>query len=136
MAMNVCVLMGRLTADPELRQTGSGNSVTSFTVAVDRQYAKEEKQADFINVVAWRKTAEFVKQYFKKGQMIAVEGTHSDPGNTKVRMAITAQPLKWSPTISVFAETISRSAVKPPINQHRRPQQMIQWKEKMISPSK
>lgn len=74
MAMNVCVLMGRLTADPELRQTGSGNSVTSFTVAVDRQYAKEEKQADFINVVAWRKTAEFVKQYFKKGQMIAVEG--------------------------------------------------------------
>lgn len=74
MAMNVCALMGRLTADPELRQTGNGNSVVSFTVAVDRQYSKEEKQADFINVVAWRGTAEFIEKHFKKGQMIAVEG--------------------------------------------------------------
>ena len=74
MAMNVCALMGRLTADPELRQTGNGNSVVSFTVAIDRQYSKEEKQADFINVVAWRGTAEFIEKHFKKGQMIAVEG--------------------------------------------------------------
>jgi single-strand DNA-binding protein len=68
--------MGRLTADPELRQTPSGVSVTRFTVAVDRGYVKagEERKADFINVVAWRQTAEFVTRYFSKGSMIAVQG--------------------------------------------------------------
>lgn len=73
--INTVVLMGRLTADPELRTTTSGNSVTSFTVAVDRNYKQgEERQADFINVVAWKGTADFVSTYFKKGQMIAIEG--------------------------------------------------------------
>jgi len=69
--------MGRLTADPELRQTPSGVSVTRFTVAVDRGYVKagEERKADFINVVAWRQTAEFVSRYFQKGSMIAVQGS-------------------------------------------------------------
>lgn len=67
--------MGRLTADPELKKTPSDVSVTSFTVAVDRKYNKdEEKIADFINVVAWRGSADFVCKYFKKGQMIAVQG--------------------------------------------------------------
>ena len=73
--LNSIVIIGRLTANPELRQTSSGLSVTSFTVAVDRAYSKEEKQADFIPVVAWREKADFVAKYFGKGSMIAVKGS-------------------------------------------------------------
>ena len=75
--LNSVVIMGRLVADPELRTTASGLSVSSFTVAVDRNYARpgEEKQTDFINVVAWRSTAEFITKYFHKGSMIAVQGS-------------------------------------------------------------
>ncbi len=75
--LNTIIIMGRLTADPELRTTSSGLSVSSFTVAVDRRYQRqgEEKQTDFIPVVAWRQQAEFVSKYFSKGQMIAVEGS-------------------------------------------------------------
>ena len=75
--MNICILMGRITADPELRSTQSGISVLQFTVAVGRDYQKqgEERQADFINCVAWRQTAEFISRNFSKGRMIAVEGS-------------------------------------------------------------
>lgn len=75
--LNCAVIMGRLTADPELKTTNSGISVVSFCVAVDRKYQKdnEDRQADFINVTAWRQTAEFICKYFKKGQMIAVQGS-------------------------------------------------------------
>ncbi len=75
--LNKVILMGRLTADPELRQTANNVSTCRFSVAVDRNYAPkgEEKQTDFINVVAWRQTAEFVSKYFSKGSMIVVEGT-------------------------------------------------------------
>ena len=75
--INNAVIMGRLTADPELRTTGNGIGVCGFTVAVDRNYRPEgeERQTDFINVVAWRKTADFVSRYFSKGQMIAVQGS-------------------------------------------------------------
>lgn len=75
--LNCVVLMGRLIADPELRTTASGLSVVSFRIAVDRDYAKqgEERQTDFINVVAWRSTADFVSRYFHKGSMIAVQGS-------------------------------------------------------------
>lgn len=75
--LNCAIIMGRLTADPELRTTGNGTSVTSFSVAVDRRFQRqgEEKQTDFINVVAWRQTAEFVTRYFHKGSMIAVQGS-------------------------------------------------------------
>lgn len=74
--LNCAIIMGRMVADPELRTTQSGLSVTSFTVAVDRGYTKpgEEKQSDFIDVVAWRQTAEFVTKFFRKGSMIAVQG--------------------------------------------------------------
>ena len=74
--INVAVIMGRLTADPELKTTQGGNSVCSFTVAVDRNYAPQgqERKTDFINVVAWRQTAEFVSKWFRKGQMIALKG--------------------------------------------------------------
>ena len=74
--LNCAVIMGRLTADPELRQTPSGVSVTRFNVAVDRRTRSgEDKIADFISVVAWRQTAEFVSRYFQKGSMIAVQGS-------------------------------------------------------------
>ena len=75
--LNCAIIMGRLTADPELKTTPSGISVTSFCVAVDRKYAKqgEERQTDFIYVVAWRQTADFVTRYFRKGSMIAVQGS-------------------------------------------------------------
>lgn len=73
--MNRVILMGRLTADPELRQTPQGTAVTSFTIAVDRRIKTENgQQADFITCVAWRKTAEFICRYFQKGRMIAIEG--------------------------------------------------------------
>ena len=77
--MNVAVVMGRLVADPELRHTPSDVAVTSFTLAVDRSYVKSgtERQADFIDVVAWRSTADFVCKYFRKGQMMGSR-FHSD----------------------------------------------------------
>ena len=75
--MNTICLMGRLTADPELYNTQSGVAVTSFKLAVDRDYTPkgQEKQADFIPVVAWRQTAEFVCKYFRKGQRAALTGS-------------------------------------------------------------
>ena len=76
MAINNVVLAGRLTAAPEVKQTQTGFSVCSFTVAVDRAYKSgEERQADFINCVAWRGTAEFVGKYFNKGDMIGIIGS-------------------------------------------------------------
>lgn len=74
--LNKVILMGRLTADPELRQTPSGVSTCQITVACDRNYVGQgqERQADFITVVAWRQTAEFISRYFSKGRMICVEG--------------------------------------------------------------
>lgn len=75
--INSVVIMGRLTYEPELRATPSGISVVRFQVAVDRSYQKagEERKTDFIDVTAWRQTAEFVSKYFHKGSMIAVEGS-------------------------------------------------------------
>lgn len=73
--MNKVILMGRLTADPELKQSAGGLSVTRFIVAVDRRYNKDgESRADFITCVAWRQTAEFVCKYFHKGKQILLEG--------------------------------------------------------------
>ena len=75
--MNVICLLGRLTADPELRHTANQVSVTSFTIAVDRRFVAQgqERQADFINIVAWRQTADFCNKFLHKGDRVAVEGT-------------------------------------------------------------
>lgn len=75
--LNNVTLMGRLTQDPELKSTPNGTSVLSFTIAVERDYAKpnEEREADFISCTAWGKTAEFISRYFLKGRMIAVVGS-------------------------------------------------------------
>lgn len=74
--LNHITIMGRLTSDPELRRTGSGIAVTSFTLAVDRDFKAEngEKETDFFDCVAWRNTAEFVEKYFAKGRMAVVSG--------------------------------------------------------------
>ena len=74
--LNRIILMGRLVRDPELRRTGNGTAVAALTLAVDRDYKSQsgEKETDFIDVVAWRSTAEFVRKYFTKGRMAVVEG--------------------------------------------------------------
>lgn len=75
--LNVVAIMGRLVADPELRTTTQGNSVCSFRIACDRSFVQQgqERQADFIDVVAWRQQADFVSKYFQRGSLIAVEGS-------------------------------------------------------------
>lgn len=101
--LNCAVIMGRLVADPELRTTTTGLSVISFRVAVDRAYAKqgEERQADFIDVVAWRQTAEFVSRYFRKGSMIAVQGSiqtrgyEDKNGNKRTAVEIVADSVSF-----------------------------------------
>lgn len=92
--LNKIILMGRLTRDPELRRTGSGTAVTSFAIAVDRDFKSQnsEKETDFIDVVAWRSTAEFVSKHFSKGRMAVVEGRlqirdWTDKDGTKRRTA-------------------------------------------------
>ncbi len=75
--LNKVILMGRFTRDPELRSTPQGTSTCSFSIAVDRNFVRpgEERKADFINCVAWRQTAEFISKYFKKGSLVALEGS-------------------------------------------------------------
>lgn len=102
--LNVAVLMGRLVADPELRHTTNDVSVTSFTLAVDRSYVQsgKDRQADFIDVVAWRSTADFVCKYFHKGQLVAVEGeiqtrSYSDKdGNKRKAFEIVADTVHFA----------------------------------------
>lgn len=95
-SINKVILMGRLTSDPELRQTSAGVSTCQFTVAVTRGYTNQngERQSDFITVVAWRQTAEFVCRYFTKGRLILVEGelrtrTYDDKRYPEVRHYVT-----------------------------------------------
>ena len=79
--MNKVILMGRLTRDPEVRYTQTNNTlVASFSLAVNRRFARpgEERQADFINIVAWNKTGEFCSKYFKKGQQVSIVGRIHD----------------------------------------------------------
>ena len=101
--LNTCILMGRLTADPELRTTQSGKSVASFSLAVDRDFQQNgEKQADFISVVAWGKTAEFIDKYFHKGRMIALQGrlqarTYKDrEGNNRKVVEVIADKVRFT----------------------------------------
>lgn len=102
--LNVAVLMGRFVADPELRHTPNGIAVTSFTIAVDRSYVKAgtERQTDFIDVVAWRNNADFVCKYFRKGQLVAVQGsiqtrTYTDKdGNKRKAVEIVADNVHFA----------------------------------------
>ena len=102
--LNHIVIMGRLTRDPELRRTGSGIAVASFSVAVDRDFGGRdggERETDFIDCVAWRQTGEFVSKYFTKGSMIVVSGrlqirswTDKD-GNKRVAVEIVANSVSF-----------------------------------------
>lgn len=102
--LNVVALMGRLVRDPELRKSPSGVSVTTFTIAVDRSFVKqgEQRQADFIDIVCWRGTAEFVCKYFHKGSMVAVNGsiqtrTYQDKnGNNRKAFEIVADNVHFA----------------------------------------
>ena len=100
---NLVVLTGRLTADPELRYTNGNIPVTSFCIAVDRRYRSgEERQADFINIVAWRQTAEFVSKYFSKGSLIGIEGSiqtrkyvEKDTGKNRTAFEVVANNVQF-----------------------------------------
>lgn len=109
--LNKIILMGRLTRDPELRRTGSGTAVTSFALAVDRDFKGQggEKETDFIDIVAWRSTAEFVSKYFTKGRMAVVEGRLQIRAG-RTRRAITAAARRLWPTMSISG-TATRTAV-------------------------
>ena len=100
--LNRVILMGRITHDLELKQTPSGVSVLSFSVAVDRNFAKqgEERQTDFINCVAWRQQAEFISRYFGKGRMIAIEG------NLRTRSYDDKNGVKHN-VVEVFVDSVS-----------------------------
>lgn len=124
--LNNAVVMGRLVADPELRTTGSGISVLSFTVAVDRGFVRqgEERQADFIDIIAWRQTAEFISKYFRKGSMIAVQGhiqtrTYEDRnGNKRKAVEIVADNVSFCGSKSesgsnAFAREDSYASAQP-----------------------
>ena len=104
--LNVVAIMGRLVADPELRTTPAGHSVCSFRIACDRSYAQQgqERQADFIDIVAWRQQADFVSKYFQKGSMIAVEGrlqtrNYQDKnGNNRTAVEVVANNISFAGT--------------------------------------
>lgn len=121
--LNTAILMGRLTADPELKTTQSGISVTSFCVAVDRRYQKDgEKQTDFLSITAWRQTAEFVTRYFHKGQMIAVQGSiqtrnyEDKNGNKRTAVEIVADNVSFCGSKAEAAAPKSQDAQRPSVN--------------------
>lgn len=102
--LNVVAIMGRLVADPELRTTGNGTNVCSFRIACDRNFAQkgQERQADFIDVVAWRQSAEFVTKYFQKGSLVAVEGSlqsrqyQDKNGNKRTAVEVLANQINFA----------------------------------------
>lgn len=119
--INVVVLQGRLTHDPELKTTPTGSAVCSFSIANDRSYVKsgEPRRTDFYNVVAWRSTAEFVARYFRKGQMIGVSGhlqtnEYTDRnGNSKKAVEIYADAIDFMGDRAAAADK-PPAAAEPP----------------------
>ena len=101
--LNIVALMGRLVYDPELKTTQSGTNVCTFRVAVDRSFTRqgEERKSDFIDVTAWRQTAEFVSKYFQKGSMIAIEGSlqttsyQNKNGNNRTKVEVVANNVSF-----------------------------------------
>lgn len=117
MAFNLVVLTGRITADTELKTTPSGVSVCTFSIAVDRGYG-ENKQTDFINIVAWRQTAEFVAKYFSKGSMIGIEGSiqtrkyQDKNGNTRTAFEVVANNVQFIESKKTEADPLKEVAKK------------------------
>lgn len=104
--LNVVAIMGRLVADPELRTTQNGTNVCSFRIACDRNFAQQgqERQADFVDIVAWRQSADFVCKYFGKGSMVAVSGSlqsrnYKDKnGNSRTAVEVVAEHINFAGT--------------------------------------
>ena len=102
--LNVVAIMGRLARDPEMRQTTTGKNVASFRIACDRNFAKpgEQRQADFVDIVAWRQQADFVSRYFQKGSMIAIDGrlqtrNYQDKnGNSRTAVEVVANNISFA----------------------------------------
>ena len=118
--LNHIVIMGRITKDLELRQTGGGVSVTSFTVAVDRDFRGQdgEKQTDFIDVTAWRNTAEFACKYLGKGRMVVVDGKlqfnewKDKDGNNRRNAVVVADNLYFGDTKKEAPQSISFTEIE------------------------
>lgn len=125
--MNKAFLIGRLAADPELRQTGTGIAVTSFTVAIDRPYTGKgtERQTDWIDIVAWRNTAEFVCKYFQKGSPIIIEGSiqtrmwEDKSGQKRKSVEVVAENVEFVPrskdAASASLKPNERNEFAPPV---------------------
>lgn len=114
--LNHIVLMGRLTRDPELRHTGNGTAVASFSLAVDRDYKGQsgEKETDFVDIVAWRSTADFVSKFFTKGRMTVVEGRLQLRDWTDKDGASGAPPRWWrSMCILAIASSVPNRTQRP-----------------------
>ena len=114
---NLVVLTGRLTADPELKTTPTGVPVTSFSIAVNRNYRSgEEQQTDFINIVAWRQRAEFICKYFTKGSLIGIEGSiqtrrYTDKnGNNRTAFEVVANNVQFVESKRDGAASVGESA--------------------------
>ena len=116
--MNKVILVGRLARDPELRTTGSGLPVCSFSVACDRRYVKqgEERKADFINCIAWRQTGESIAKFFQKGNRIALEGTlqtrswQDNEGKTRYAMEVVVDSWEFAQSKNETTGGFSASA--------------------------
>ena len=120
--LNVVAIMGRLVADPELRTTGNGTNVCSFRIACDRNFAQQgqERQADFIDVVAWRQSAEFVTKYFQKGSHVAVEGSlqsrqyQDKNGNNRTAVEVVARQINFAGSKKPGGQPVDDGGEAPP----------------------
>ena len=121
--MNKAILLGRLVKDPELRYATSGTAVATFTLAVDRRFQKqgEERQADFINCVAWQKTAEFVANYFTKGQMMALSGSiqvrtwEDNDGHKRYATEVIAEDVYFAESKKSSESATPKAPAQPPV---------------------
>lgn len=118
--MNNVILIGRLVADPELKTTQTGLEVTSFRIAVDRPYSKDgEKKADFIDVVAWRRTAAFICQYFEKGKPIVINGSlqtrsyEAKDGSKRFVTEVLAENVEFAPSSKNNGNTGAQTYSQP-----------------------
>jgi len=132
--LNVVALMGRLVADPELRTTPQGTNVCRFRLACDRSFVRqgEQRQADFLDVVAWRQTAEFVSKYFQKGSLIAIEGSlqtrqyQDKNGNNRTAVEVLADNVSFCGSRSAGAPASFEQQTARQVQQAKtsQPQQM------------
>lgn len=121
--LNVVALMGRLVADPQLRQTTTGKNVASFRIAVDRgrKDANGHNQADFFDIVAWDKSAEFICRYFQKGSMIAVEGRlqsrnyQDKSGNNRNAVEVVVNNVSFAGNKEAQSQNVANRAVSAPV---------------------